>query len=254
MTIYIDVLFFLNFVFDFVLLCSINYILCRNVSIIRLIFGSFIGELSILFLFIENIKLLLVLKFVLSVLMIILCFGYKDFKYLLKNIFYFYLVSMLLGGGIYFLREQFSYSFDNGYIYILLILIGLVIYYKYVISFKEISSHYSNYYNCRIFFDETNFLDVNAFLDTGNKLKDPYSNKSIILIQEDLIDKSKDYVTLYVPYNSLNNHGLLTCYKALKIEINGKYCDKFLVGLSNENFYIDGIDCIINNKIMEGLK
>ena len=59
---------------------------------------------------------------------------------------------------------------------------------------------------------------------------------------------------LFVPYNSLNNHGLLTCYKGFKIEIDGKSYDRFLIGISDEHFYMDGIDCIINNLIMEGLK
>ena len=59
---------------------------------------------------------------------------------------------------------------------------------------------------------------------------------------------------MYVPYHSLNNQGLLKCYKARRIEIDGKSYDKFLVGISDENFFIDGINCIINNKIMEGLR
>ena len=36
--------------------------------------------------------------------------------------------------------------------------------------------------------------------------------------------------------------------------IVNKIYDKFLLGISNEKFYIDGIDCIINNSVMEGLK
>ena len=36
--------------------------------------------------------------------------------------------------------------------------------------------------------------------------------------------------------------------------IDGKECDDFLVGVSEENFFMDGIECIINSKIMEGLK
>ena len=97
-------------------------------------------------------------------------------------------------------------------------------------------------------------MEVNAFLDTGNKLIDPYSNKSIVLLQDEFFKEIDDLKPLYVPYSSLNNHGLLTCYKALKIEIDGKCYDKFLVGVSNENFFIDGINCIINSQIMEGLR
>ena len=59
---------------------------------------------------------------------------------------------------------------------------------------------------------------------------------------------------IYVPYNSLNNHGLLECFKANKIVIDGKECSGFLVGISEEKMFIDGIDCILNTSLMEELK
>lgn len=143
---------------------------------------------------------------------------------------------------------------DIGISYGVVLLLSLFLFFKYIRSFKELKNHYSQYYTCKIYFDEENCLEVQAFLDTGNQLKDPYSDKSIVLVHEDMIDKSKEYTKLYVPYQSLNHQGLLTCYKALKLEINGKCCNQFLVGLSTENFFMDGIDCIINNRVMEGLK
>ena len=107
---------------------------------------------------------------------------------------------------------------------------------------------------CKIFFDEFKSVIVNAFLDTGNKLKEPYSNKSIILLDKGKVGDIYLNNPIYVPYNSLNNHGLLECYKGVKIEINGKSFSNFLIGISNEHFFMDGIDCIINCTIMEGLK
>ena len=97
-------------------------------------------------------------------------------------------------------------------------------------------------------------LELNGFIDSGNKLKDPYSDKSIILVDKDKMNKISVSKPLFVPYNSLNNHGLLTCYKGFKIEIDGKSYDRFLIGISDEHFYMDGIDCIINNHVMEGLR
>lgn len=194
--------------------------------------------------------------------MIIIAFGYQDIKYTSKNVLYFYLVSMLMGGGIYFLNSQFNYS-SNGlsftskglyHSYSVIIILGIIIYLKYLKSFTNLKNNYSNYYKCKIYFSNDTFLELNAFLDTGNKLSDPYTNKSIVLIHENKMIDSVKKNPVYVPYNSLNNHGLLTCYKASKIEIDGKHYDKLLVGVSYENFFLDGIDCIINNTIMEGLK
>ncbi len=193
--------------------------------------------------------------------MLIATFGFKDSNYFFKNILYFYLVSMLLGGGIYFLNNQFSYS-KNGLVftprgiglsYVVILIISLFIFYKYLHSLKELKNNYSNYYKCKIYFTESLSLEVNAFLDTGNKLIDPYTKKSIILLDENVYNFDS-FPPLYVPYHTLNHEGLLKCYKADHLEIEGRCYKKFLVGVSHENFFIDGINCIINNEIMEGLK
>lgn len=262
MKIYIDVILLVNFIFDLILLISVNFILRRNMKIYRLILGSLFGSLTMFVLFIKmNTIVMFLFKFITSLGMLFISFGYQDLKYFRKNIIYFYLVSMLLGGGIYFLKGQFSYS-NNGFIfkdkgleisYLLVIVISLIIYFKYMLSFKDLKNNYSNYYKCLIYF-HSKVIEVNAFLDTGNKLNDPYSNKSIILITKDKLKDIKIRSPIYVPYNSLNNEGLLTCIKADKIVIDGKENSEFLVGISNKNFFMDGIDCIINSRIMEGLR
>ncbi len=263
MKVYLDVVIIINYIFDLILLLSVNYILRRNTKILRILGGSFIGSVTLFVLFFRlKMIWLLIYKFVVSIIMLLVTFGYKDFNYLKKNIIYFYLVSMLLGGGIYFLNSQFSYTnkgllFNNDGLkisYIIVVLLALLCFFKYMLSFKDLKNHYSNYYKCKIYFDDSHFVLVNAFLDTGNKLKDPYSNRSIILINKNKVKDIKIRSPIYVPYNSLNNHGLLTCFKALKLEIDGQIYDKFLVGISEKNFFIDGIDCIINSNVMEGLK
>lgn len=263
MKVYIDLLILINFIFDLILLLSVNYILRRNAKLIKILLGSLLGEVTFLILFIEiNNGGLFIFKVIVSVLMLIISFGYRDFKYTSKNITYFYLVSMLLGGGIEFLNNQFSYSNDGlifsnnglGISYGIVILFSLFIFSKYIMSFKDLRSNYSNYYRCKIYFERDNFVEVNAFLDTGNKLKDPYSDRSIILVCKDKLKSVPINNLIYVPYNSLNNHGLLTCCKGLKLQIDGKEYDRFLVGISEEKFFLDGIDCIINSHVMEGLK
>ena len=263
MKIYIDLVFLLNFLFDFILLISVNYILKRDTNYFRMIISSLIGEVTLLFLFINMSSiLLLLLKFIVSFVMILICFGYKDIRYFFKNVLYFYLVSMLLGGAIQFLDNQFIYN-NNGSLlstgrmnvnYIFVWIIGLFLFFKYIKAFSLLKNNYNYYHKCKIFFDENTSKIFNAFLDTGNKLKVAYLNKSIVLIDREKVEEIDMKNPNYVPYNSLNNHGLLECYKCLKLEIDGKIYDKFLLGISNEKFYIDGIDCIINNSVMEGLK
>lgn len=263
MKVYVDLVLIVNFLIDLILLISVNYILRRNVKWWRLGLGSLFGSTTLIILFIDmNNIMLMIFKLLVSFFIIIIAFGYRDIKYTSKNIIYFYLVSMLLGGGIEFLSNQFKYSNEGlifmdkglGISYSVVIIISLFLFFKYIKCFSELKNNYSNYFKCKIYFDNKQSIVLNAFLDTGNKLKDPYSNKSIILVDKKKIDDIKVRSPVYVPYNSLNNHGLLTCYKGFKLEIDGRCYDKFLIGISDEHFYMDGIDCILNNTIMEGLR
>lgn len=262
MKVYIDLVILLNFSTDLILLISVNYILRRNVKLYRLLLGSLFGTLTLFLLFIKmNNIILFLFKIIVSIIMILVSFGYKDIIYFTKNIIYFYLVSMLIGGAITFLNNQFSYTnkglvfINNGLSisYALILAISLFIYFIYIKCFKRLRNNYSNYYNGSLYIND-NKINVNAFLDTGNKLIDPISKKNIILINKELLKDISINNILFVPFNSLNNHGLLECIKGGRLVIDNKEYDNFLIGISNNNFFMDGIDCIINENIMEGLR
>ena len=99
MKIYVDLIILLNFFLDFLLLLSVSLILKRNARFIRILFGALIGGLSILSLFFNfNSFTLFIFKVFISILMIFISFGFKDFKYTLNNFIYLYLLSIILGG------------------------------------------------------------------------------------------------------------------------------------------------------------
>ena len=260
MEIYIDLLILFNTLFDFVLFYSVNYILKRNCGLFRMLLTSILGNVSLLLLGIDGIVFVF-LKLLIAVVLNVICFGYRDFRYLIKNVTYFYLMSMLMGGVVYFFDSQFMWgesgllSVKNGlFKYLIIVIISILCIYFYLFKFKDIKNNYSSYYNCFIYLDNDNYLKLSGFLDTGNKLKDPYSNKNIVLINRNVLGKFKVCNPVYVPYNSLNNHGLLECIKVNKIVIDGKESDDFLLGISEEKMFIDGIDCILNTSLMEGLR
>ncbi len=213
-----------------------------------------------LFFKMNSIELFL-LKFIVSVVMVILSFGYRDLKYTLKNLFYLYTSSLILGGFLYYLKNTFSYK-NNGLVfiyeglsinYLVLLLIApfsLFIFIKSIKVLKEIKNYY---YKVNIIFDDDSLV-LTGFLDTGNKLRDPITNKPIILInRKSLKGDFKIRSPMYIPYNSLNNHGLLEVIKPNKIVINNFVLNNYLVGLSDTNFKLNGIDCLLNYKILEDI-
>ena len=262
MKIYIDLVLLLNFGFDLILLFSVAIILRRQTTLKRLLLASLTGSITIFFMFIRiSSFLLFIIKIIISLVMVYITFGYKNTKYTLKNLFYLYTSSIILGGFLYFLNLQFSYK-NKGLVFyfdglsvnvIVLIILSPLIIYVYTKQAIDLKNNYSNYYNIDIYLKNGKVIPTTAFLDTGNILEDPYKKRPIILLNKELIkiDYKKDKILL-VPYDSLNNHGLLKCIIPDKIFIQGVgFRKKFLVGISNEKIKMDGIDCILNSKLLE---
>ena len=244
MKVYLDYIFLINYIFDFIILLSTSLILKRNIKFYRILFGALIGSITILELFIPMNKLELIMyKFFISILMIIFTFNFNNIRYFFKNLYYMYLISIILGGFITFINNNFNKL--NIFIYILL---SITLIYIYIKNIKELKTNYNKYYKVDIYYDNK-IIKLNAFLDTGNKLIDPYKKWPVILVKEKYIKCDK---YLYIPFNTISSKGLLKCVKIDKIYIeNIGYRKKLFVGLTN-NINIDGIDCILNEKLMEG--
>ncbi len=211
----------------------------------------------ILFLNLNNITLFL-FKIIVSLIMMIVTFSYKNLKYTLTNLGYFYLISIILGGGMYLLSDSFSYS-SNGLLlykngmslnYIVLLILSPLVIFFYIKETKKLKDNYSNYHKVDIIIDKKTY-HLNGYLDTGNNLYDPYKKRGVILVNIELNYKDN---FIYVPYSSLNHEGLVKCLKPKKILIDGIEFNDYLVGLATDSFKIEGIDCILHNKMKGYLK
>lgn len=242
MKVYIDLLLMLNFIIDFLILISIKIILKRSTSNTRIIISSFIGSLTILLIFINISTLRLILiKLLLSIIMILIAFGFININYFIKNITYFYLTSIVLGGFLYLFSNSFKLN------YILLFILSPIIIYIYIKQIKNLKFNYNTYYNVEIYFSNKTIKKYNGYLDTGNRLKDPYKSRPIILINY----FENDFKKILVPCNTINNDDLLECFKVEKVLINNKIVKNVLIGLSKNKINIDGVDCILNPLIEE---
>ncbi|MDD6879182.1 MAG: sigma-E processing peptidase SpoIIGA [bacterium] len=244
MRIYIDLVFLLNLIFDFLLLLSVSLILKRNVRIYRIIIGSLFGSLSTFLIFynISSLKLFFI-KVIISILMILITFSYKGFKYFINNVIYLYLCSIVLGGGLYLIDNNIKLD-------ILLIIIGgpLILYF-YINQSKKLKYNYSNYYNALLIYKNKTYR-FTAFLDTGNKLKDQYKKRPIILVNTDKIDFSYEE-SLLVPYKTASGTGIIKCLTVDKIIINDEIIiNKPLIGKMENKFGLEGIDMILNNETL----
>ena len=262
MRIYVDLVLLLNFGFDLLLLFGVGIVLRRQTDLKRLLLGALLGSVTIFSMFFSMSSLLLFfVKIIISIGMVLVTFGYRDFKYTCRNLFYLYTSSILLGGFLYFLNVEFSYKNEGLVFYfhglsvnvLVLIIFSPVIIYAYVKQGLMLKREYSNYYNVDIYLKNGDIIEATAFLDTGNYLEDPYRKRPILLLNRQLLhlDYHKDLVLL-VPYDTLNYHGLLKCVVPDKIFIQGVgFRKNFLIGISNEDIKMDGVDCIMGCRLIE---
>lgn len=242
MKIYIEFVYIINYLLDFMILYGTKRLLKINRSIIRIIISSFIGMMSTLLIYINinNMELFLV-KIIISLIMIIVAFGKNS---IIKNTFYFYLISIILGGVMYLFEFNRSYYFN----FMFLITFSPIIIY---IVVKEMINHKLNiddkYYVSIIYREKIYKLE--GFIDTGNRLKSPISNKGVILANIKINSNN----LIYIPYKALNTSGIIPCIKPDKILINDVEVNNYLVGLSREKFNLDNCNCILPNIIKEDL-
>lgn len=262
MKIYVDLVLFLNIAMDFLLLLSVSIILKRNVKFYRIILGALAGGVSIVFLFISlNNFTLFIFKMMISILMVLVTFSYKNIKYFFNNLLYLYLSSIILGGGIYLLDIQINYKnqglmFINsgfGINLIVLIIISPVIIYSYIKSMKKMKVNYSNFYKADLYY-KNKIYKFDAFLDTGNRLYDPYKKRPIVIINTNKIKLNYEN-SILVPYNTASGNSVLKCIIIEKLIIDNIYEFKnVLVGISSEKFRIEGINMLLHNDLIGGMK
>ena len=264
MKIYLDLIFLLNLFFDLILLVGVKIILKRNVKFKRLILGSLLGSSSIFFLFLKiNSLELFCFKLFISILMLLVSFGYHNIRYFFKNFVSLYIISAALGGFLYLINNFFAYK-SEGLVFfhkglsiniIFLVLITPVIIYIYIKENHIIKNTYGHYYPVKIIFSNDYELNIMGYLDTGNNLVDPISKKEVIFINKALIKGHiKIRSPIYVPFKTVSNHGLVECLKPKAIYLNHKLFKNILVALSEEGFNLDNIDCLLNNKLKERLE
>ena len=259
MKIYVDLLFFLNLFFDFNLLLTVNNALKRYIKLKRIFLSSLVGALTTFTLFLSfDTFWLMVLKIGLGIVMCLIAFGMKDIKYCGENIIYFFMTSMVLGGFLYFflltIQEEhrfLSFTYKNLTSSMLfLFLLSPFMLYIYQKQKKECQKK-DHIYPVKIGLTNKQVLHLVGYLDSGNRLEDPITKKKIILVDSKKVPKSAKAFVYYVPYNSLNHHGLLSCIKIEYLEIYHKKSSKYLVGISQEKLFSNGISCVLNESCLE---
>lgn len=256
MKVYLDLVFFINFFFDFLILYATKVVLKETTSCKRIVLGSLFGSLTIFLLFLSLSNFLLLLfKLVISVLIILITFGKDNF---FSDFLYFYLISMILGGFLYLLDINFTYQNKGALFYgsglglnlVAIMILTPIFLYFYVKDYKSNKARTSLLYTVQIYKDQKVYR-LKGMLDTGNQLKDPTTGKSVILLNSNVEIPVSNY--FYVPYKALNTEGVIRCSKVDRVVICDVEFSKCLIGFSKTAFALGGVDCILPSIFKEEL-
>lgn len=236
---YIEELIILNFIIDYILLKTMSKILKLQTTNKKIILSSLVGEITLIYLFISNMIIISVTKILILSLMIYISFGFNDKKTYIKNIIYYYIISFFLGGTLYYIKTNNL----NNYKYFLLlvpIIMNIYEYFEY-----DIKRFIQNRYKVNIYLNDGTILYLNGFMDTGNNLVEPYTNKKVIII-----NKKVNENFYLVPYKTVSGEALIKCFTPKKVYIDGLgEINNISVGICDEKF--NGYNCLLNYKIME---
>ncbi|WP_027408216.1 sigma-E processing peptidase SpoIIGA [Anoxybacteroides tepidamans] len=237
MTVYLDIVWLLNFCFDGLLLWLTAIMLKRSIVWWRIAVGAFIGSLLVLFMFTPFSPYVQkpIGKLFFSLLIVWASFGFKRFRYFFENLFTFYFATFMVGGGLiavhYFLQNEVqitngaltAYSLGAGDpVSWFFVLIGFPLLWLFsrsrINGIREKKMRFDSIVDVVLTFDGHSLL-LKGLIDSGNQLYDPITKTPVMIIDA---DEMKDIL----PSLLLENIKQQTDFQWLHNEQLGKWAQR----------------------------
>ncbi|MEH7255654.1 sigma-E processing peptidase SpoIIGA [Neobacillus niacini] len=200
MSVYLDIIWALNLLFDSLLLYLSAIFLKRRIRIWRLIAGGFIGSLIILLSFtpLHTYSNHPLSKLLFSIVMVLIAFGYKRLSFFIKALMTLYVTTFLIGGALigahYFIQfdaemsTKVMISTVTGFgdpISWLFVLLGFPIAWHFskrnIESMEMTKIQFDQIVNVTILINAESYT-FKGLVDSGNQLYDPLSKLPVMFV------------------------------------------------------------------------
>lgn len=199
--IYIEYLLIENFIINFIILYVVARITRTKISKLRLFISSTIGAIYTLIVYYPSMDFMgkFLIKFSISILMVILAYNPGKLQQFIKQFSAFYLVSFIFAGAImgifYIVNNNYyliKFSFKDSRELYKYLIIGIIVA---TILLFSIFKYYKKRLNKENYLTsiaiglkdkEVNFV---ALIDTGNSLKEPITQKPVIIAEYLAVEK-----------------------------------------------------------------
>jgi len=204
-TIYLDMVFLINFLMDYILLWAAARFSQVNTSFLRLALGALVGAFYSLALLLPSLNFLLSisLKILFSVVMVLTAFPYQGFRRFIQSLGYFYIVAFTMGGAVlgalYLLSEEtdiyqivkgiFIFIANIKFTWLFVAAAAAFFLVKYGVTFVK-SNFLKSFFSVPIIIRFGNKeVSARALIDTGNQLRDPLTQRPVMVAEYDLLKK-----------------------------------------------------------------
>lgn len=243
MCVYVDILIILNTLVNYFILLAVDKVLRLHSKRRRILLGGAVGGLSSLLLFLENLGIVMtLLKILTAIFMTVVTFGIKPIRRLLKSIFLLFAITFLFGGllfAIYIFLDKDILIYSNGIVYfdidLTFLIICTVISYVVITIISKIMDKKApkskEYYVTVENAGKT--ISCTALMDTGNNLREPFSDYPVIMLDKELFNKlfTEDKIRL-IPMSTVNGESVIKAFRPQKLIINDFSTDKVYIGES----------------------
>lgn len=283
--VYVDILIALNIIINYFLLLATAKISKTTPHRIRLLLSSVAGALFSLIIFLPEINFLLLslVKIIFSAVIVTLAFGYKNLLTFAKKIALFYCANFIFAGGVIALWLFFAPKglvLNNSVVYFniradVLVMLTAIIYAFVVIVAKITEKIFpkSSVYNLKIKLKEKQTKLI-AYLDSGNTLRDVFTDKPVIICKTEKIaelfdDNIKDVLKSnlpilekyqavmcadmrfkIIPFTTVGGEGALLAFSPDDVEISSLDVNinnaNVLIALSTDGFFAGEYDGLLN--------
>ncbi len=249
--IYVDVLFIVNFFITFFLLLVTAKLSKRDDKLGRCVLASFIGGLYSLVILWQNLNFAasFIGKLAAACIIVITAFKFKTFKSYIKEVVIFFFVNFIFVGvmvGFWLIFKPKGIIINNSTVYFNVSARALLIsaFIAYILSALIIRIYNGKtaakeLYSVTVFKNERR-IRFFAFADSGNNLKEPFSDYPVIIAQNELFD-GIDCRRL-VPFNTIGGEGVLFAFKPDRVEISS----------STGNATVENVYIALSDKVKKG--
>lgn len=247
-TVYVDVLIITNMFEDFLLLCSVKYILRLKTKYFRLVLGSITGGiLSIISLINTGFFIGIIFRIIVAAILILIVFGFKNKRMYLKSVCTLIVITFLLSGALicfYLALKPNGMMIINNRVYfnispLLLIILTLVVYFILLLYKKLFRNHNKSglIKDLDVYYKD-NAAKIICKVDSGLNAKEPFSGNSVIVVEKDALGFNPIETKLrIIPYKSINGNGIIYGFKADAIKIDDKTINEDIyIGIYNGKF------------------